>query len=101
MLTKDPRSRRLTENDDDEAPVSGTSEADQHHHHHLAPEPLGSGDSRAITPVSTAPSPLHRNSSAFYTTTPSSAASAALSAPSPPRSAGLPSSPRPGASFQT
>lgn len=87
MLTKTPHSR-LIENDDDEPPVSGTSEAD----HHLTPE---SADPRATTPVS-ASSPLNRHSSAFYTASPS-----ALSAPSPPRSAGLPSSPRPGASFQT
>lgn len=95
MLTKTPQSR-LTENDDDEPPVSGTSEADHHHHLALAPEGV-SADPRATTPVS-ASSPLNRNSSAFYTASPSASA---LSAPSPPRSAGLPSSPRPGASFQT
>ena len=92
MLTKTPQSR-LTENDDDE-PVSGTSEADHHHHHHLAPEAV-SADPRAATPIS-ASLLLDRNSSAFYTASPS-----AFSAPSSPRSAGLPSSPRPGASFQT
>ncbi|KWU42623.1 RhoGAP-domain-containing protein [Rhodotorula sp. JG-1b] len=84
---------KLRENDDDE-PVSGTSEADHHHHHHLAPEAV-SADPRAATPIS-ASLLLDRNSSAFYTASPS-----ALSAPSSPRSAGLPSSPRPGASFQT
>lgn len=104
------------ENDEDEPAASPATELDHPAFDRNDGDRLG----EAIGSVPRTPSPavgLAPSSPALYgaaPTTPSQAAAAAatvgitgsspsprLNAPSPPRSAGLPSSPRPGASFQS